>query len=340
MVRVSIVGATGYTGVELIRWLMRHPRVKLACLTTRRENPPPLDDLLPTLPKGHGLALTRFEYKTVRAASDLVFLALPHTEGGRLAERFLRDGVLVIDLSADFRLKDARLYKTWYGVPHPSPKLLARAVYGLPELYRSEIRSANLIANPGCYATSVILALKPLLERGLIEREFVVADCKSGASGAGRTLREATHFCRLDENVEPYKVNQHQHMPEIDQALQDVAGARFAITFVPHLLPVDRGLLATVYARRKRGAKRQDVEVAFREAYEGEPFVRLRPPGRVPSLKDVQNTNYCDLAVAQREGRDDVVIMTAIDNLVKGASGQAIQNMNIRCGFPEEEGLR
>lgn len=339
MVRVSIVGATGYTGVELIRWLIRHPRVKLACLTTRREKPPALDDLLPALPKGHGLRLTRFEYKAVRDASDVVFLALPHTEGGRLAERFLRDRLLVIDLSADFRLKDARLYRAWYGVPHPSPKLLARAAYGLPELYRSEIRAANLISNPGCYATSVILALAPLLERNLIDREFVVADCKSGASGAGRTLRESTHFCRLDENFEPYKVNQHQHMPEIEQALSDVSGARFAITFVPHLLPVDRGILATVYARRRRGARRQDIDAAFREAYEGEPFVRLRA-SRPPSLKDVQNTNYCDLSVVQREGRDEIVVMAALDNLVKGASGQAVQNMNIRCGFPEEEALR
>jgi N-acetyl-gamma-glutamyl-phosphate reductase len=253
--------------------------------------------------------------------------------------QFYQAGKIVIDLSADFRLKDPKVYKNWYHHRHTRKNLLREAVYGLPEIYRREIQNANLIANPGCYATGSILGLKPLIEKDLIECDGIVVDAKSGVSGAGRKITPGTFFGEVHENFKAYKVNQHQHMPEISMVLKDLARSEVKFSFVPHLLPIDRGILCTIYARKKKGLSRKNLLKAYAASFAGEPFVRMLGEGQFPSLRDVQHTNYCDVGVWASDHSDRVIVITAIDNLVKGASGQAVQNMNVRCGFPEEMGL-
>ena len=337
--QVSIVGATGYTGVELVKILARHPYVRVSSLTTRSEEPVSLAKLIPSLPKNSNLKLETFNLKQVVSKSDVVFLALPHTQAMDLAYDFYKAGKIVIDLSADFRIKDEKLYEVWYGHKHTKKELLGDAVYGLPEAFRSEIRKAKLIANPGCYATSILLALKPLVEDALVELDSVIIDAKSGVSGAGRKLSESTHFCTVDENFSAYKVNQHQHVPEVEAALRRFAGKSVPITFVPHLLPIERGILSTVYLTKKKGISAKRVREAFEQAYAQEPFVRVRPAGEFPSVKDVAFTNFCDLGIWASDRSDRIIVVSAIDNLLKGASGQAVQNMNIRMGFEETAGL-
>ncbi len=337
--KVSIVGATGYTGIELVKILVRHPEVSLQCLTTRQPDPPALSSLVSTLPKDSGLKLTTFNFQEVVRTSDIVFLALPHTEAVEWGERFLKRGKIVIDLSADFRLKDPALYKEWYHFEHKGKRLLKKAVYGLPEYYREAIRKTDLIANPGCYPTSIILGLGPLLEKKLIETDAIIADSKSGVSGAGRKLAEATQFCEVDENFKAYKVTGHQHRPEIEQVLDEISGKRVGLTFVPHLLPIQRGILSTIYVKLKKGATEKKVLDAFREKYAKEPFVRILAKGSFPSIAQVTNTNFCDIGVWVDVKNKSAIIVSAIDNLLKGASGQAVQNMNIRLGLAEEMGL-
>ncbi len=339
MIQTAIVGATGYTGIELARILLRHPQVNLSILTTRQEAPPDIRLLLPELAKDSPLRLEKFNFKEVLRRSDIVFVCLPHTEAMEGVAQFYKAGKIVIDLSADFRLKDPKLYKLWYQHPHKKKELLKQAVYGLPELYRRLIRSSNLIANPGCYPTGAILGLKPLLEKDLIERSGIVIDAKSGVSGAGKKINFATFFGEVNENFKAYKVNAHQHMPEIKQVLEDLTGSEVGITFVPHLLPLQRGILSTLYAVKKKGVRRREIFKAFEESFREEPFVRLKKEGEYPALRDVQHTNFCDIGVAVVDHSDRVIVITAIDNLLKGASGQAVQNMNIRCGFPETSGL-
>jgi len=339
MIRCAIVGATGFTGIELIKILVRHPGVSLTALTTRQEKAIPVNDLIPALSKKSQLAVRAYAQKELSQSADLFFICLPHTEAAETAEKLYRAGKTVIDLSADARLKRASDYETWYGYKHPAPQILKKAVYGLPEIYRNKIRSADLIANPGCYPTGATLALWPLITQGLIQMDSIVIDAKSGVSGAGKKLSAATHFCEVAENFKAYKVNQHQHIPEIQQTLSDQAGQAVKITFVPHLLPIERGILSTVYARRAKNAKPAAIVKAFREAYEEEPFVRFRGEGVFPSIKDVAGTNFCDVGVAVDSTGDRVIVISAIDNLLKGASGQAVQNMNIRFDFPEDQGL-
>jgi len=339
MIKASVVGATGYTGIELVKILSRHPRVKISSLTTRSEEPVSLDKLVSSLPKGHGLKLETFSLVNVASNSDVIFLALPHTQAMDLAHDFYKAGKIVIDLSADFRIRQAKLYEVWYGHKHTKKELLGDAVYGLSEAFRDEIRKAKLIANPGCYATSLLLVLKPVLEEKLVELDSIVADSKSGVSGAGKKLSETTHFCSVNENFSAYKVNQHQHTPEVEAILAKFAAKKVNITFVPHLLPIDRGILSTIYMKKKKGVKAKKIYQAFKSAYEKEPFVRIRPEGQFPAVKDVAYTNFCDIGIWASDRSDRVIVISAIDNLLKGASGQAVQNMNIRCGFPEDMGL-
>ncbi len=340
MFRCSVLGATGYTGVELIRILAKHPRVKISHLVTRSEEKIKASALVNSLGKAADYVIENVSLKQVAKDSDIVFLALPHTGAMETAAQLLKEGKIVIDLSSDFRLKNAKVYEQWYGTKHTAPKLLRNAVYGLPEVFKSEIREANLIANPGCYPTGVILGLYPLIREKLIRFDSIIVDAKSGVSGAGRKMSLATHFSESNENFSAYKVNQHQHMPEIAQTLREAAGGEEVnFTFVPYLLPLTRGILSTIYATKKPHVKPAQIAKAFESAYAGEPFVRFRGEGDFPSVRDVQHTNFCDIGIKSDVKTGQVIIITAIDNLLKGASGQAVQNMNVRLGFSEETGL-
>lgn len=339
MLNCAVLGATGYTGAELTKLLLAHPHVRVALLTTRQEKPIALREVLPTVPKDIPLEITPYSFDAVKKKADVVFLCLPHTEAMTVAEQCLSAGKVVIDLSADFRLKDRKLYEKWYGVNHTAPQYLSHAVYGLCEVYGKRIKKADLIANPGCYPTGPSLALVPLLKKKLIDPDSIIINAASGVSGAGKKLVTTTQFCEVQENYSAYKVNRHQHTPEIEQTLSAAAGKPVKITFVPHLLPVYRGILATIYAEITAKANEERIRKVLEGAYQRSPFVRIRPAGQYPSLKDVRHTNFCDMGISVNEETGRVVILTAIDNLVKGAAGQAVQNMNLRFGFPEEAGL-
>ena len=340
MLNVAVIGATGYTGMELVKILIRHPHVRISALTTRQKETRPVRDLIPSLPKDIDLEIKTYSFPEVSKKSDLVFLCLPHTEAMETAQKFRKAGKIVVDLSADFRLRSKKIYEAWYGVKHTNPILLKEAVYGLPEFNRKLIQKADLISNPGCYPTGAILGIAPLLAHRLVEEDSIIIDSKSGVSGAGKKLNPATQFCEVNENFYAYKVGRHQHTPEIEQALSDVSGSDIKVIFTPHLLPVTRGILSTIYLKKKRSVKREAISDAFKDAYHEEPFVRLKPEGVFPALRDVQHTNYCDVGYLTQDDSDEIIVITAIDNLLKGASGQAVQNMNIRCGFAEEEGIR
>ena len=339
MLNCAVLGATGYTGAELTKLLLAHPHVRVSLLTTRQEKPIALREILPSVAKDVTLEITPYSFDAVKKKADVVFLCLPHTEAMTAAEQLLAAGKVVIDLSADFRLKDKKIYEKWYGVNHVAPRHLSKAVYGLCEVYRDKIKKADLIANPGCYPTGPSLALIPLLKKKLIDPKSIIINAASGVSGAGKKLVTATHFCEADENYSAYKVNRHQHAPEIEQTLSAAAGKPVRITFVAHLLPLNRGILATCYAQTTAKGTETVIRKALEKAYSKAPFVRIKPAGLYPSLKDVQHTNFCDIGVGVQEETGRVVIITAIDNLVKGAAGQAVQNMNLRFGFPEEAGL-
>ncbi|MBI4372406.1 MAG: N-acetyl-gamma-glutamyl-phosphate reductase [Candidatus Omnitrophica bacterium] len=339
MLTCSVIGATSFTGNELIRILSRHPHVKIGSLTTRSEEKTYARDLVPALGKASDLVIEKFNFHNVAKNSDVVFITLPHTLAMKVAGDFYDEEKIVIDLSADFRLRRPDIYEEWYEERHIRKDLLKKAVYGLPEVYREQVKHANLIANPGCYPTGAILGLYPLIKGDLVKRDSIIIDSKSGVSGAGKKLSQATQFSEVDENFSAYKVNRHQHTPEIEQTLSEVALAKIDVTFVPHLLPLNRGILSTIYVNRKPGIKKDKLTKAFESFAESEPFVRFRGVGRFPALRDVQFTNFCDIGIAMDDNSDQVIIITAIDNLLKGASGQAVQNMNVRLGFSEEAGL-
>ena len=340
MVECAVVGATGYTGAELIKIILRHPHARISCLTTRQEKPIPVGQVVPTLPAGIKLEIETFSFMKVRKNSDVIFLCLPHTESAITGEKFRKAGKIVIDLSADFRLRNAGEYDRWYGLKHPRPALLKDAVYGLPEFFRKDIQKADLIANPGCYPTGASLGILPLLKSKLIDPASIIIDSKSGVSGAGKKLVPSSQFCEVSGNFYAYKVGRHQHTPEINQTLSNIAGRKISVTFVPHLLPIDRGILSTIYLKRRTGVGAEEVRKAFEAAYLNEPFIRIKPDGSYPAIAGVAGTNYCDIGFWTDPESDRLVVVTAIDNLLKGASGQAVQNMNVRCEFPEEAGLK
>jgi N-acetyl-gamma-glutamyl-phosphate reductase len=339
MLNIAIVGASGYTGLELIRILYRHPEVAVSCLTSEQSAGRKISDIFPTLRGRCDLILENLEPVRVAEKADLIFTALPHKAAMEVVPTFLKLGKHVIDLSADYRLSDPDVYGAWYE-PHLNPGNLKKAVYGLPELRRSKIKGALLVANPGCYPTSIILGLAPLLKKKLIETKGIIADSASGVTGAGRAAKVDSLYCEVNEGFRAYGAGGvHRHTPEIEQELSILAGEPLLVTFTPHLVPMDRGILSTIYAVPHKAATTEKLIKLYQEYYRGEPFVRVLPQGNLPSTAFVRGSNFCDIAplVDQRTGR--IIIVSAIDNLVKGASGQAVQNMNIVCGFPETMGL-
>ena len=337
MIKIGIVGGTGYTGVELLRLLAVHPEAHVEIITSRSEEGVRVADMYPNL-RGHYDDLA-FSVPDTAALGrcDVVFFATPHGVAHSLAAELLATGTRIIDLSADFRLRDADVWAKWYGQPHGAPELLGEAVYGLPEVNREAIRGARLIAVPGCYPTSVQLGLIPLLEAGLARTDNLIADCKSGVSGAGRGAKVSSLFGETTESMKAYGVAGHRHLPEISQGLQRAAGAEVGLTFVPHLTPMIRGIHSTLYAQVPDHSV--DLQQLFAERYANEPFVDVMPAGSHPETRSVRGANVCRLAVHRPQGGDLVVVLSVIDNLVKGASGQAIQNMNIALGLDERMGL-
>lgn len=335
MLKVGIVGGTGYTGVELLRLLAMHPDVQLQAITSRTDAGTAVSQMFPSLRGRVGLSFTHPEEAQLERC-DVVFFATPNGIAMQQTRALLDAGVKVIDLAADFRIKDVAEWEKWYGMPHACPDLLAEAVYGLPEVNRAQIAQARLVANPGCYPTAVQLGLIPLLEAGIIETDSLIADCKSGVSGAGRKAEVHTLFAEATDNFKAYGVAGHRHLPEIRQGLSQVCGQSVTLTFVPHLTPMIRGIHATLYARLKKDV---DLQALFERRYESEPFVDVLPAGSMPETRSVRGANLCRIAVHRPQDGDTVVVLSVIDNLVKGAAGQAVQNMNIMCNLPEQTAL-
>jgi N-acetyl-gamma-glutamyl-phosphate reductase len=335
MVKVGIVGGTGYTGVELLRLLARHPQAEVVAITSRKEAGMPVADMFPNL-RGH-IHLKFCEPQDAGLENcDMVFFATPNGIAMQQARELLAAGVRVVDLAADFRIKDIAVWQKWYGMEHACPELVAEAVYGLPEVNRAAIQTARLVANPGCYPTAVQLGFLPLLEAGVVDASYLIADAKSGVSGAGRKAEVGALFAEAGDNFKAYAASGHRHLPEISQGLARYAGKPVGLTFVPHLTPLIRGIHATLYARLTDAA---DVQALFEKRYANEPFVDVLPFGAHPETRSVRGVNMCRIALHQPQGGDTLVILSAIDNLVKGASGQAVQNMNIMFGLPETMGL-
>jgi len=335
VVKVGIVGGTGYTGVELLRLLATHPQVELRVITSRADAGTPVSQMFPSLRGYVGLAFTHPDEAHLDQC-DVVFFATPNGIAMQQTRALLEAGVKVIDLAADFRIKDIAEWEKWYGMSHACPDLVAEAAYGLPEVNRAQIKAARLVANPGCYPTAVQLGFIPLLEAGLVDASSLIADAKSGVSGAGRKAEVQTLFAEASDNFKAYGVSGHRHLPEIRQGLTRITGSEIGLTFVPHLTPMVRGIHATLYARLKKEA---DLQTLFEQRYAGETFVDVLPAGGMPETRSVRGSNHCRIAVHRPQGGDTVVVLSVIDNLVKGAAGQAIQNMNIMCGLAEDSGL-
>lgn len=335
MVKVGIVGGTGYTGVELLRLLAQHPEVELTAITSRAEAGSAVADMFPSL---RGRIDLKFSDPASAPLKDcqVVFFATPNGVAMQQARSLLDAGVRVIDLAADFRIKDVSLWEKWYGMTHATPDLVAEAVYGLPEMNREQIKTARLVANPGCYPTAVQLGFLPLIEAECVDIDHLIADAKSGVSGAGRKAETHILFAEASDNFKAYGVAGHRHLPEIRQGLTAVAGAPVGLTFVPHLTPMIRGIHATLYARITREA---DIQALYEKRYAGEAFVDVLPPKSHPDTRSVRAANVCRIAVHRPQGGDMLVILSVIDNLVKGAAGQAVQNMNLMFGFDECLGL-
>lgn len=338
MIKVGIVGGTGYTGVELLRLLAVHPEVELAAITSRGDAGTPVAKMFPSLRGRVDLAFTD-PANTPLGRCDVVFFATPNGVAMSQARGLLDAGARIVDLSADFRLKDRATWEKWYKVAHASPELLEQAVYGLPEINRTRIRGARLVANPGCYATAVQLALLPLVETEFVDHGHLIADGKSGVSGAGRKAELPILYSEASDNFKAYAIHGHRHHPEIVeslQSLQEASGRKLGLTFVPHLTPMVRGILATIYARVTSEA---DFQALYENRFRAEPFVDVLPPGSEPETRWVRGTNQCRIAVHRPMGGDTLVVLAVEDNLVKGAAGQAVQNMNLMLGFPETRGL-
>ncbi len=336
MVKVGIVGGTGYTGVELLRLLALHERAEVVLITSRVECGRRVDELFPNLRGYYELAFSNPDVKAM-AACDVVFFATPHNVAMNLVPELLATGTRVVDLSADYRIRDAQLWSDWYGEPHASPELLSSAVYGLPEVNREQIAGAQLVACPGCYPTSVQLGFIPLLVNKLVDPSQLIASSASGVSGAGRQAKIDNLLSEVSDSFKAYAVDGHRHLPEIEQGLADAAGTAVNLTFVPHLLPIIRGIHSTLYAQLCQPV--EDLQALYESHYEGEPFVDILPAGVFPQTRTVKGSNRVQISVARPQNRDTVVVMVVEDNLVKGASGQAIQNMNIMLGLPEGMGL-
>lgn len=337
--RVAVAGASGYGGVELIRILLGHPGAEVTALTADTRADEHISSVFPSLAGFLDLTCRPLDAKELADAAEVVFLALPHGASMEVAVDLVRRGVAVVDLSADFRLKDPALYGTWYRVTHVAPEFLRQAVYGLPELHRAEIAQARLVAVPGCYPTGALLGLAPLLARGLIDPDSIVVDAISGASGAGRKPDLPLHFSECNENVRAYNVAAHRHTPEMEQEIARLVGREVAISFTPHLAPLTRGILTTSTAGLASRKGTAELLTIFREFYKSAPFVRVLPEGQLPETKQVLISNFCDVGIKADPRTGRCIVVTAIDNLVKGAAGQAIQCFNLMAGMDERAGL-
>jgi len=339
MLRIAICGGSGYTGAELLRILSVHPKVEITAVTSEKSAGKSPADLFPHLHRFSHLKFEPLDKAKLLKKADLFFMALPHGASQEAVAYFYGKGKKVVDLSADYRLSDPSVYEKWYNTVHTEKPTLKQAVYGLPELYRKLIKRAALVANPGCYPTSAILGLSPLLREGLISAEGITVDSKSGATGAGRKADISLSFCEVNEGFKAYGLCVHRHTPEIEQEFSLASGSEVAINFTPHLLPIDRGIISTIYARHTAKGGLGKIHDTLTKAYEKEPFVRVLDMGAYPNVLHVRGSNECHIGCALNERTGTVIIVSAIDNLVKGASGQAVQNMNLMCGFKETTAL-
>lgn len=342
MIKAGIVGATGYTGSELLRLLVGHPHVEITAVCSRSDAGSPVSSMFPNLRGFLDVDFCTPAAENLRDC-DVIFFATPHGVAQAMMDDILSTGARVVDLSADFRIKDQALWEKWYQQAHNSPELIDEAVYGLPEVRREDIRDARILACPGCYPTAIQLGLIPLIEAGLIETDRLIADAKSGVSGAGRKASVGTLMSECADSFKAYGISGHRHRPEIEQCLSWAANKPISLTFVPHLVPMIRGIEATLYAPLNTAGKAksiEDIQTLFEERYQNEPFVDVMPQGSLPETRSVKGSNICRLAIHQQEGSDLLIISSVIDNLVKGSSGQAIQNMNIMFGFEETSGLQ
>lgn len=339
MIKAGIIGATGYTGVELVRILSRHSGVEITGLTSQSYAEQKFSSVFPSAERFSGLVLEAQDARALADRCDVIFTALPHGVSMEVVEAIAAKGKKVIDLGADYRFDNTMVYEQWYKVEHKTPELAAQAVYGLPEIHRDLIRDAAVIGNPGCYPTSIILGLAPLLTKGIVNPATVIADSKSGVSGGGRGLNLNFHYAECNENFKAYGIGVHRHTPEIEQELGKLAGNEVTISFTPHLVPMTRGILSTVYASLSNSHSTEELLELYEDFYEDEYFVRIHPKGQYPQTKWVCGSNFCDIGLTVDPRTNRVVVVSAIDNLVKGAAGQAVQNMNIIFDLPENTGL-
>lgn len=337
-IRVGVLGATGYTGLELVRLLLQHPEAEITTLTSERSAGQMYSDIFPTFRRRCDLKLIKLQSKEVARQTTIVFSCLPHEQSMPHIPSLLELGSKVVDLSADFRLDSLKTFREWYG-EHSAPQLLQEKVYGLPEIYRQQIGASFLVANPGCYPTATILGLLPLLKEKLIATDSIIVDAKSGVTGAGRNPKQELVFSEVDEALKAYSVERHRHTPEIEQELSKLAGSDIKIRFTPHLIPMDRGLQATIYAKPLKQKRTDELIELYRRVYAQEPFVRILPADQLPNTKHVRGSNFCDITVRYDERTEWITVFSALDNLNKGAAGQAIQNMNLMCGLDETAGL-
>ncbi|MBI5408529.1 MAG: N-acetyl-gamma-glutamyl-phosphate reductase [Nitrospirae bacterium] len=338
MLKVAILGGSGYTGSELLRLLSSHPHVNVTAVTSERSAGILVSDVFINFRNPH-LKFEPLDLSSLEKKADLFFLCLPHKTSQDTVAFLYNAGKKVIDLSADYRIKDAKIYQEWYNIPHLYTHLLKKAVYGLPEIYRKQIKKSSIIANPGCYPVSAILGLAPVIGKSFLDTNSIIVDSKSGTSGAGRSPAQPFMFCEVNESVRAYSVTTHRHTPEIEQELSSISRRKIKIIFTPHLMPMDRGILSTIYVRLKKDIKLSDVQKLYQEFYKSEPFVRVLKNGLYPATKAVKGSNFCDLSVSLDRRTGSLIIVSAIDNLLKGASGTAVQNMNIMYGFDETTGL-
>ncbi|NIP99979.1 MAG: N-acetyl-gamma-glutamyl-phosphate reductase [Nitrospinaceae bacterium] len=339
MARVSIAGATGYTGIELLRLLVNHPEVEIGSLTADSHAGKNICEVAPSLKGWVDQTLVELTPDAGKEC-DVLFLALPHTASMKYVPELLQGGCKIVDLSVDYRLREAEDYRSWYQTPHLNPELLDQAVYGLPEIHRKEIQTAQLVANPGCYPTGAILALAPIMSQAWADPATIVIDSKSGVSGAGRKLSQGTQFCEANESVAAYGIGEHRHTPEIEQELGRLAQSEVRVTFSPHLMPMTRGLLTTAYIHSTQAMARVTLHQRFQNFYRREKFVRVLEPGGYANTAHVAGSNFCDIGVQVDTRNQRVIVTSAIDNLMKGASSQAIQNMNLMLGLDEAAGLQ
>lgn len=338
-IKVGVVGATGYTGEEIVRTLSRHPFVEITYLSGKEDREIRIQEIFPYLHGTLDLECKAFQFDEAAEKADFFFLSLPHTVSMQYAPMFLKAGKKVVDVSADYRLKNLAAYEQFYKVQHKDPVHLRQAVYGLPELNREKIRNATLVANPGCYPTGTILGLVPGIKGGFFDLGHIIVDAKSGVTGAGRKADKSLNFSEVNESFRAYKLFEHQHVPEIEQELSNAAKKPASIVFVPHLLPLNRGILSTIYVRLKKKTNTDALIAYYQKFYRCEPFVKVYGKGRLPELKHVAHSNFCDIGLRVNEAKSLAVLVAAIDNLGKGAAGQAVQNMNIMAGFDERAGL-